>query len=430
MKKKALSLTALACALCLSVGLAACGEKSDEMTAEKWADLFGNASSYTVTTALSMPDGSTSGMTVKVDGDKRQTAVHFPDGDGELYYSKENGEYFEYIVKASLGVKQKLPMGTTQPMTTAQFDAMGGYLAVFKDDFASFTLADGKYTCASLDKTSTAGAVFTNVAVTFEKGALARVEYEAGAKVVISDIGKTGITLPQISTGSEGGEGGNGGSGGEGGEGGSGSSGGASNLTENTDFSALVSEQVTETAWQAAFGDDAFANSTIEYAYSETEGNGTVYRKCKTDGANKYVSVTPQGYSSYYYSVESTKMYMYVPDEGDYARSEIGAEAEERAYLLYTLVCLDLSENFADFTYNATAGAYEYKGAGISANSPMEPGWTMTFTNISVKIVGGKLAYIACDRVDGGSTDEHYAFKCYDYGTTNVTLPTNFTDAV
>lgn len=204
MRKKALTFTALACALCLSVGLAACGG-SDEVTEKKWDEAFGNAASYTVTTTLPMPDGSTSNTTVKVDGDKRLVSAHFSDGDGELYYSKENGEYFEYIVKPSLGVKVKLPMGTTQPMTAAQFDAMGGYLAVFKDDFASFTFADGKYTCASLDKTATSGAAFTNIAVTFEKGALTHVEYEAATtKIVIADIGKTGITLPQIGNGDDG----------------------------------------------------------------------------------------------------------------------------------------------------------------------------------------------------------------------------------
>ncbi len=525
MKKKALTLTALACACCLSFGLAACND-SDEITAEKWADLFGGATSYTVTTMLAMPDGSTSDMTVKADGDKRLTTVQFPDGVGELYYAKENGEYFEYLVKSSLGVKQKLPMGSTQPMTTAQFDAMGSYLSVFKDDYARFALADGKYTCASLDKTSSSGAVFTNVSVTFESGALTRVEYEvATTKIVIAEIGKTSITLPQIGADDDTttsvagkvftyfdviGEGtepadpdeieeyrsimsamgfiitfgtdntveiaqgtlieqtgtyvadgdtvtitlitmkfdgesqpvGNvapivckydgtnlkyplGGS--------SQGTGGEQTVTSTIylvlreDTGDDPSRQITETAWRAAFNDSAFDNSTIQFIATEAgQPTMTVYRTCNINGADKYVCID-MGTERMFYSIESGTIYNYIYLGNSYIRSAV--DSSQSVYLSYTAMCPDFSEHFSDFTYNSETGAYEYKEAGIIANSPMEPGSTMTYSNITVKFIGGKLSYLACDRIEEGVATSHFQFQCYNYGTTEVTLPTNFADA-
>ena len=50
----------------------------------------------------------------------------------------------------------------------------------------------------------------------------------------------------------------------------------------------------------------------------------------------------------------------------------------------------------------------------------------MTFEEVTVKFVGGKLAYVSCKRA--GYDDGLYEFFVYNYGTTTVTLPTEFID--
>lgn len=262
---------------------------------------------------------------------------------------------------------------------------------------------------------------FDNMSVPYEFSAFGTTEVEIPTKNVVDNTQQGG------------GEGGGQGGGGQGGSQGGGA--GSVTLTKETDFAGLVSDRVTEMEWRTILSDDSFANATIEWTYTtDMEGSGTVVRKCKTEGDNKYTSVHVEGQqSSYYYTSESGKMYGYMCEyDGDtYIRAELGEE--ERSFLSYRLICPDFSDSFSEFTYNDQTGAYEYNGTGLTASSPMEPDWTMNYVNIRIKFAGGKLAYISCDRVERDpSTEqnevtEHYTFKCYDYGATDFELPRDFT---
>ena len=68
----------------------------------------------------------------------------------------------------------------------------------FKDDFSSLSYADGKYTAATLDKTSSPFvSVLSGVEITFEDGALTGMKFVVeGMSVEIKEIGNTNITVP------------------------------------------------------------------------------------------------------------------------------------------------------------------------------------------------------------------------------------------
>ena len=109
----------------------------------------------------------------------------------------------------------------------------------------------------------------------------------------------------------------------------------------------------------------------------------------------------------------------------------VGPVAELREEMEWQMSYTFLMPTFADFydnfIYSDTDNAYVYHGEdGLESNSPMEY-WTMTFTDIAIKFINGKVACITADRV--AMDDGIYKWIIYDYGTTNVVLPTTYIDA-
>lgn len=158
-----------------------------EVTAEKWATIMESADNFTY---LQTSNGAV--ITHKIDG---STIAQIHHGQ-ELIFVKEGNDYFSYVM--SDGSWTKNPC--TEDYYNSRIKVSAELLSYFKDDFASFSYADGKYTAASLDKTATMGTL-NNVEVTFEKGALVGIKFsvtygETTLLVEVKDVGTTTITLP------------------------------------------------------------------------------------------------------------------------------------------------------------------------------------------------------------------------------------------
>ena len=189
-------------------------------------------------------------------------------------------------------------------------------------------------------------------------------------------------------------------------------------LTEDTDFDALVSDKVTEDEWKAAFSESAFQNATIECLVEESGQSSDNSGYLKIQGNMRYMFAE----NTYGYFVEDGEQKLvYLSEDGEsfmeYPEDE---EMLDGLYFSFKLLCPDFSLNYADFTYDEKSSAYVCDKT-ILTNPPMEMYDDFPYTNISIKIIDGKLAAIVCDRVD---YDEHYEFHMYDYGKTVVTPPT------
>lgn len=117
-----------------------------------------------------------------------------------MYVKEVTGDKAEYFSYYYDGTKwEKTVIDESDYAQTAMYAAMTTY---FKDDFSSLSYADGKYTAATLDKTSSPFvSVLTNVEVTFENGALVGIKFSIGSDedldiYEVKDVGTTEITLP------------------------------------------------------------------------------------------------------------------------------------------------------------------------------------------------------------------------------------------
>lgn len=158
------------------------------VTSEQWTQIMESANKFVI--EMKQNDNTS---TVKIDGDKRMQVF----GNEAVICVKEviEGEtkYFSYYYNGESWEKTVVEEGYYS--MASRFAEMTTY---FKDDFASFTYADGKYTAASLDKTSSPlDSELTNVEITFEDGALTEIKFLVGeVPVVIKDVGITNITVP------------------------------------------------------------------------------------------------------------------------------------------------------------------------------------------------------------------------------------------
>lgn len=208
MKKIILSLLAAVTSILLAFSLVACNKTENEgdnnssstngmtsstetttdITAEKWAELLENANQYTL---LRTVEGYT--YRSKLDGDKL-----IIDGTEYQIISKEGDNYYLYsdhsdIVGSRSFVRESLSAEEYEGIISAY----ANLLKTFSNDFALFSEESGIYTCASIDKTETMNAVFTNVEVTIRDGALIDATFVVdNIQYEFTDIGETTIELP------------------------------------------------------------------------------------------------------------------------------------------------------------------------------------------------------------------------------------------
>lgn len=214
----------------------------------------------------------------------------------------------------------------------------------------------------------------------------------------------------------------------------------ASILTKDTDFEALVSDEVTEEVWDAAFTNASFAGCSVliksesndctapaTFAYRATLSgyefsvtcdftqNGEVYQSIKR-------AATVEG--------NSATLYQEVPDEESgelhymYQVYDISDEknASISKYFLSfrSIISYDLAGQFGSFTYDETLNAYVCESCEVPFDTMTWSEQTTghTLHNVTVKMIGRKVAYVKVD--EPGECQEY----CYfDYGKTQVVIP-------
>ncbi len=389
-----------------------------ETNEKMWEVGLSSADNFTLINTVTLPGIGTMTMTYKMDGNECEQIT----SDGTRFVGVKEGEGFvEYDYHADDDSWHKVKETSGAQFT---YETNLSYLAQLAQQFSFFTFADGKYTCDGLKIIyMDAPAEIREIEVVFVEDEPVSIKFMMTnngitASYEFSAFGKTEVEVPTENIVDDTQQGGGGGT-------------GSVVLAKDTDFDELVSDTVTEDQWRAALSDSSFDNSTIEwYSVVDVQDSHTAYRKCKTEGGNKYVSGYVEGEYANYVTYEDGNMYMYSQSgDGEYTRSELEKERWD-LYIAYTLICPEFRECYSQFTYNKDTGAYEYHGAGIESNAPMEPDpdWTMTYVNIQIKFADGKLAYIACDRIVDDEDTDHYTFKCYDYGKTDFELPADFSD--
>lgn len=161
-----------------------------EVTAEQWAQNFEGADiNYT----YEVFRDDTLFQTTKIADGK----TYMSQGNAERLYVKEGSSYYLYVKNGGNWSRQNLDE-TTYTMMSAMHTAM---VNCFKDDYSSFTYADGVYAATTLDKTETLNGTLNNIIITFEDGKVFTIEFDTAMQeqtvhYVISDIGSTTIEVP------------------------------------------------------------------------------------------------------------------------------------------------------------------------------------------------------------------------------------------
>lgn len=207
------------------------------------------------------------------------------------------------------------------------------------------------------------------------------------------------------------------------------------NVTENTDFSALVSEVVDETGWRAAFADDGFGTYTIKLVEHYAEPQTQYIYTQKTSGETKRCARMDGDDDMYcYFGTDGENVFVYKKDENAAWKKQtvslgnLPEEQQDNALweLKYTLVCPDFSEYFDRFTYDESTGAYSYydetKLEGLETNSIFE-NWDANYYLAKVKIVNGKPAYLQVQGDDSYHTIYDIYLYDFDSDSTIITYP-------
>lgn len=173
-----------------------------EVTAEEWKQIMGNCSNYTFKQTWS--DGDDKFEAIMKLTDEGLAAITYRNGSlfGNNIYAKENDEHFSYNLDTSNGKWTKSFVfeaeynNAMESLTEIQENFL------FKDDYASFSYANGKYFAASLEKTILGKVgIFSNVEVVFNNGELVSTKFSLYADGIhgtreIFDVGTTVITFP------------------------------------------------------------------------------------------------------------------------------------------------------------------------------------------------------------------------------------------
>lgn len=116
------------------------------------------------------------------------------DGNSSTSIATKDGEkYYMYALVENTWQRSEI----TAEMYNQAINGFSGILSASSDDFNSFTYAEGKYTCASLDKTQSFGATFTDIEIVFKNDALVSIEFNTPDGLYeIKEIGKTTVNVP------------------------------------------------------------------------------------------------------------------------------------------------------------------------------------------------------------------------------------------
>ena len=195
--------------------------------------------------------------------------------------------------------------------------------------------------------------------------------------------------------------------------------------SQKEEIDDLKSDRVSEAEWKAAF-DRVWtalarsANLTMDreflYRIGEEIAEKFMFAGGKFYTQALYISEAETRTSEEYgeYNREEGKWYRYDRKEsGDWVRSvaEYMDSDESLAQILEAYLSSD--NNYVDYTYNSSMGYYERSIEEDRYSSDMV-----------VKFKDGNLVYLGVERTNGAYNGHTVKFYFYNYGTTNVTLPT------
>ena len=382
MKKRLVSVLAtLLCVMLCAFGFAACDNDSDKnedgtqsvavktVTSEQWKQAMESPKKF----VIEMKQGEMT-STIKIDGDKRMQVFG---NMSSLYVKEVTGDKTEYFSYSYDGTKcEKTVIDENDYSTTSLYAEITTY---FKDDFASFAYADGKYTAASLDKTSSPlDCELTNVEATFENGALKGMKFVVeGSSVEIKEIGTTNITIP----------------------------------TEYVDSTAPTTE-VTAEEWAKIIMESA-DNFTYDNTRNQpgSTATQTMTMTVKIDGDKRMQMMNGE---MQILVKEGTEYYQYAFSNGVWTKSSIEEARYEQSSTSAALLSY-FRDDFASFTY----ADGKYTAATLDKTTTMNS----TLNNVEVTFENGALVAL---KFTIGSGNNVYEVK--DVGTTEITLPTDYTD--
>lgn len=341
-----------------------------EVTAAEWKQLIEGISNVTVAMGgESFKFDGTSMLLVTVDDGNNNTSMLTKDGE----------KYYMYVLKDNAWKRTE----ATADMYNQSINGFSGILSAFADDYTLFTHADGKYTCASLDKTQSFGATITNIEVVFNNSALVSIKFNTPDGLYeIKEIGTTTVEIP-------------------------------ANYTESSNGSGA---EVTAEQWVQVF--DGISNFTVE-AYDD---NGEYHEIGKFDG------------STLLYTNYEGLTVIYRKDGNNYSRyqtfSDIdewykgGEEAEEYDYFFEFSDVIDIFKadwnlfTFADDIYTLDSKAKNYPVFRLAYN---------TFTNVKVTFEDGALIGMEFE-ASRASDNKTVKVVIKDIGNTTITAPTDYTE--
>lgn len=197
-------------------------------------------------------------------------------------------------------------------------------------------------------------------------------------------------------------------------------------LTEDTDYSALVGEKVTEDGWKAAFAasakarstaaDNAYDNVTIKHINKDEEDGNLILEWKKSGPALISISADDGEMSAPIQFIQDNgrsltviticddpaeqNEYTYYETVYDKTDPSLAEEVElfGNTIMTYTYACPDFSEYFQLFGYDETLKAYTYDYAtahnSIRTNDIFMGGGQEWWDFAAVKIINGRLAFV------------------------------------
>ncbi len=157
--------------------------KETQVTAEQWAQILQTTNNFTIDNGDITQYVTADAYCMEYDGKKE---IFVKNGDKYVCYHYASGEWKAAYMSQS----------------DYEYYAMAAkVLTYFKDDYAQFTYANGKYTATNLDKTESMNSILTSVEITFADGNVAGISmatsYEDEVTIItVKDIGSTTIVIP------------------------------------------------------------------------------------------------------------------------------------------------------------------------------------------------------------------------------------------
>ncbi len=270
--------------------------------------------------------------------------------------------------------------------------------------------------------------LFLSMVLVLSAGAFAACDAGATGSSKLEGSSSESSSSESGNGGNEGGSGsGNQGGGNGGNEGGGNQGAGNVDLTQDTDFVALVSDKVTQAQWAKAFSTEETTNYKVAcnlIDLEDVEDNAQLFIARQGNEILFSVSMGEASETQYIEIDSDGKIYIYTLENGGATKDEFtGATPEGLNYFTLQLgmMCPNFGEHYSAFTYDETKGAYVLSSAvttktgfGEGRQTTHQPG------EISVKFAGDKLAMVYFESVDEG---RGALTVFYDYDKTEVNLP-------